>query len=325
MSDNSYMPKVYRRQGGDVMVVASGGQILVESGGGIIFPNPNGATDYYVDAQNGLAANDGLSWGTPFAAFSSLDTLLDHGDRIFFTGAYKGNWTAPNKNDVTLIGCGNTPRQATSDGVANGGGATWLSLASPAASPLLKILGQGWTVANIFFNNSDTTMPDVWLHRNESLGQDASHAYIVGCKFTGTDDGIKQSGGVSFVKIIGCTFFNFAATGDIAISSETGTGDGTGLNWEIAGCMFHDNVHNIVIPLNVANIHDNVFVKVGHAVTSTSIINLNGGAHNMIHDNAFGHVAVASPNDTLYVAGTADIWSNNKCSDGVRYEKPDES
>lgn len=33
MTDTSYQPKVYRRQGGDVLVVASGGVILVESGG----------------------------------------------------------------------------------------------------------------------------------------------------------------------------------------------------------------------------------------------------------------------------------------------------
>lgn len=33
MSDSSYQPKVYRKQGGDELVVASGGKITVESGG----------------------------------------------------------------------------------------------------------------------------------------------------------------------------------------------------------------------------------------------------------------------------------------------------
>lgn len=37
MSDVTYQPKVYRRQGGDVMVVADDGYILVESGGYVKF------------------------------------------------------------------------------------------------------------------------------------------------------------------------------------------------------------------------------------------------------------------------------------------------
>lgn len=35
MADGTYMPKVYRKQGGDEFVVASGGKINVESGGQI--------------------------------------------------------------------------------------------------------------------------------------------------------------------------------------------------------------------------------------------------------------------------------------------------
>lgn len=38
MPDDTYQPKVYRRQGGDEMVVASGGAIEVESGGVIQAP-----------------------------------------------------------------------------------------------------------------------------------------------------------------------------------------------------------------------------------------------------------------------------------------------
>jgi len=36
MADTSYQPKVYRKQGGEELVVADGGQILVESGGKIM-------------------------------------------------------------------------------------------------------------------------------------------------------------------------------------------------------------------------------------------------------------------------------------------------
>lgn len=41
MADNSYSPKVYLRQGGDGLVIASGGVIKVESGGKIV---PNSGT-----------------------------------------------------------------------------------------------------------------------------------------------------------------------------------------------------------------------------------------------------------------------------------------
>lgn len=36
MPDGTYQPKVYRKQGGDEMVVASGGLVTVESGGDVV-------------------------------------------------------------------------------------------------------------------------------------------------------------------------------------------------------------------------------------------------------------------------------------------------
>jgi hypothetical protein len=283
-------------------------------------------TAYFVDPQNGAAAHSGLSWGEAFADFSSLDSILDHGDTIYFSGVYKGNWEAPYKNDVSLIGVANTPRQATDSGVANGAGATWLSADTPVAADLLTITKQAWLIENIFFNNADTTHADILLLRDaETPEADASHASILGCKFTGTNDGIQQSGGVSFVTIKGCTFFNFAGSGDIAISSVTGAGVGTGLEWDISYNVFHDNVHNIIVPLNCGRIHHNWFVKVGHAVTSTSIINLTSAGHVTVDQNVLGHASVEAPNNTLYIDGTACLWIANQCSNEVRYEKPDEA
>jgi hypothetical protein len=42
MADTTYQPAVYRKQGGDELVVANRGKITVESGGAIVFPNPSG-------------------------------------------------------------------------------------------------------------------------------------------------------------------------------------------------------------------------------------------------------------------------------------------
>src|SRR5204862_4233108 len=101
---------------------------------------------WYVDPQNGNDSATGKSWRKAFASMSPLDTRLTHGDTIYLSGVLRQNWTAPNKNDVSLIGVANQPRQATSSGTPNGGGATWMSLASPAVDNLLKIVAQGWHV-----------------------------------------------------------------------------------------------------------------------------------------------------------------------------------
>jgi len=67
----TYQPKVYRKQGGNELVVASGGQITVESGGAVVFPNPSGGVDYYVDGNSGADTNDGLTWATSFVTVAA--------------------------------------------------------------------------------------------------------------------------------------------------------------------------------------------------------------------------------------------------------------
>jgi hypothetical protein len=57
-----YQPKVYRKDGGDTLVIARGGKVVVE-GGAIIGANPTGAQDYVVDLN--VAVNgDGIE--SPF-------------------------------------------------------------------------------------------------------------------------------------------------------------------------------------------------------------------------------------------------------------------
>jgi len=60
MADTSYMPAVYRKQGGNEMVVASGGDITVESGGDIEVES--GAT---IDIQSGATLE--LDAGSAFS------------------------------------------------------------------------------------------------------------------------------------------------------------------------------------------------------------------------------------------------------------------
>jgi hypothetical protein len=65
----TYQPKTYRDQGGDRQVIAKGGTLLAETGAAVIFPNPSGAQDYFVDG-NVSASGDGLSWATAFKTLS---------------------------------------------------------------------------------------------------------------------------------------------------------------------------------------------------------------------------------------------------------------
>ena len=69
----SYQPKTYRKDGGDTMVVASGGKIEIETGGALVAPNPHGGQDYYVDG-NVSATGDGLSWSTAFLTLAEAIT-----------------------------------------------------------------------------------------------------------------------------------------------------------------------------------------------------------------------------------------------------------
>lgn len=68
-----YIPKIYREPGGNKLVVANGGRMEFESGAEIVFPNPYGAQDYFVDG-NSAASGDGLSWATAFATLAEAIT-----------------------------------------------------------------------------------------------------------------------------------------------------------------------------------------------------------------------------------------------------------
>lgn len=66
MPDETYGPKVYSKQGGDEIVVASGGKITVETGGKI-YGNPVIITEGFQGAIAATAANYGLFYIAPCA------------------------------------------------------------------------------------------------------------------------------------------------------------------------------------------------------------------------------------------------------------------
>lgn len=265
-----------------------------------------GEPDIWVRPQYGNNNTADGTWAKPYATLAGVSRLIVPGIVIGIEGVLKEEFSTPIVNDVTLIGAAsNLPRQATTSGVANGGGATWLSPASGTGT-LLTVNGQAWRVQNIMFNNSATAAPCI---KPVTVGDppaeaDGQHLLIIGCNFTGSDDGIACPSGTNRVHIYDSTFENFSGSGDVAISAAGSIQ--TLYDWRIIGCTFRNNVHNIVAALSNSTIA-NCTIEAG----SSSTINLtNGVAPNFVINNAF-NIAAADFDPAGGVTGvTGDVWSN---------------
>ncbi len=103
MSDETYQPKVYRKQGGDELVVASGGKITVESGGEIAIDS--GGTLNMESMTNG-APGDGISGGTGTVFKSSVVRV---GDIIKTSILIDLTGLSSSTTDLDIIGQGTDP------------------------------------------------------------------------------------------------------------------------------------------------------------------------------------------------------------------------
>lgn len=74
MADATYTPKVYRKQGGDQMVVAASGTIKIETGGAIV---PNSGTQASHIANVTGAGAFGTDAATTIAAVNSILSALE--------------------------------------------------------------------------------------------------------------------------------------------------------------------------------------------------------------------------------------------------------
>lgn len=277
----------------------------------------------WVRPQATVGSQDG-SYEKPFAtmaaAFSSR--LCVPGCIIGLDGVLKEEVSTPIINDVTIVGYrSNKPRQATTSGVANGGGATWLSPASGGAAELLNIKGQAWTIRNIFFNNSTASKAAIILTVSGTgdppADPDASHAVIDGCIFTGAFAGVWSTGLPNFVTISNCTFFGFGDSGDTAIGYSVGGGVKTLYGWQIYGCEFWGNSRHIQAAFSGASIHHNHLSYINGGVTTAIFYDATNGLNNAVWQNAFdvnsGNAGIAA----MFVLGTNDRFSANSLSTAV--------
>lgn len=266
---------------------------------------------YYAHGQDGSDSSSGLSPLAPFATIARALTFIDHGDILVLSGVFKEQVIAPLKYDVTVIGGANKPRQATADGVATGGGASWLAPASPTATTaLIQVVAQGWKFINIQFApvaNSDC----IRFRRMETATiPDASHGSVIGCLFnTGGAGGCGINiGECSRITIEDCDFSALGTGTAIRNTADGGIMSPTFAH--IKGNRFYrGNAGDIICALGNSLIEENVFFTL-YATTGGWRINLDGGsAANMVINNYITDV------DTSIALGfkkcvAADIWRN---------------
>jgi hypothetical protein len=274
---------------------------------------------WFVDASSGVDGN-GESPNTASATMDKIFDKLASGDIIYAIGNIREQLVTPVQVfDVTIIGCGNRPRNA--DATPAGGNwaaVTWRAPASggTAAQATLRILQQGWTIYNILFNMIDTNAAGIEIVRNagaDDAERDASHASIIGCRFAGAGIGIRSGVAGSFTE----NTTNVLVQGNTFLSNTTAilqTAGFGGLNWQIKDNDFITCTNDIVGPFSATKIIGNRM-----SLAPTASIVLTGGSGNMVHYNALPGTYAAG---ALYAPGTSDDWNGNAASTGFTAAVP---
>lgn len=278
--------------------------------------------DLWVRPQNTIGSTPTGTYENPFGSVTAAlgSSLLRPGMSIGLLGVTQEECTAPIVNDISIIGMGNQPRQATTSGIPNGGGATWLSPSGGTGS-LLTLQGQSQRVQNIYFNNSATGATTACIKLvgggDPPLTADAGGTQIYGCRFTGEANGIYIDGGPGFLDIAGNTFFFFDSSGDCAILA--GGSGGTGYGTVVRGNFFESNLTHIKALATAYSwkVFDNHMSYISGGVTTAVFIDFTGGNQNSVYRNVFdvdsGNGGIAS----MFVQGTNDAWSANTLGTAV--------
>ena len=263
----------------------------------------------------GSDGNSGRSNLTPFATFARALVFVKSYDIIVVDGVIREQVVTPAEvYNVTVIGGGNlTPRQATSGGVATGGGATFLppSTGAVATTPLIEVIAAGWSFINLQFS-PHTASACVRLTRSAVVdATDASHALFQNCYFSGggtTPIGIEDNGGCGFVQVLDCRFQNLTS----AILSLN-TAAAIPLSWMISDCRFQQNTNDVKMSLSYGIIRRSNFMTAGSGATnkviSTTFISTQGG-NNHILLNLFSNTEAEIAPGSGYTGAASDTWQN---------------
>ena len=273
--------------------------------------------DVWVRPQNGNNNSADGTYAKPYASLAGLARIIAPGMVIGLQGVLQEEYTTPIINDVTIVGMANEPRQATSGGVPNGGGATWLS-PSGGTGALLTVSGQSWKLQNVYLNNSSTTNPVIRLlnEGDPPTAADGAGFTLDHCTMTGADNGLLTRGG-GYIVINDSTFLLFDDTGDIALGTEAGgAAGGTGSWMRVTNCQFLGNTRHIDGAFNNCEFAFNHFSYINAGVTTTIQIDLDGGSNNSVHNNYFD-LPYSSVQSTMFTLGTNDRWYFNQFATAV--------
>lgn len=268
----------------------------------------------------GNDANSGLSPSTPFLTMAKAFSVIDSGDVINFTGKIQEQLVTPVQVfDVWVNGCGNRPRDP--DSTPDGGqysAAEWKAPASGgvAAQATVRVLQQGWRFTNFLMRAVDVNAACIELVRNAASGddeRDASHAEILGCRFSGTGIGVKF-GATSFTEIVGNTLIqdNLFQLMTTAIDEHS-----AGLQFQcwIENNKFENNTNDIVLGGYQTHVIGNVM-----SLAPTACIVLSGATgSSQVHGN---YLPGTYADGALYAPGTGDNWNGNYASTGVTAAVP---
>ena len=245
---------------------------------------------WFVDPSSSRVGN-GKSPNFPFATMEEAFDALHSGDIIYAAGNIREQLVTPAQVfDVTVIGCGNRPRNA--DSTPEGGqyaACTWRAPASGgvAAQATVRVIQQGWLFYNILFNMIDANAAGVELVRNAAAGnseRDASHASLIGCRWAGAGVGVRSGVAGLFTEIV----FNVEVAGGkfngctTAMSGAAGFG---GNSWDIHDNDFHTNTSQIIMALSDSHIYRNRIGRFTAAANSGGIDTRGGGGTNSITGN----------------------------------------
>lgn len=276
---------------------------------------------WFVDTINGSDTHSGKSWkrGKSFLTVAKAFEKIVSGDSVVIQGVVREQLLAPQDIfDIKIIGGANRPRQATDGGVATGGGACWIAPAAPtAATPLLELREQAWTLRNIFMA-SPADAAAVKLHREETATYaDASHASFVGCHFAGFL-AIEDYGGQSNVLIDDCQFAGLAGAGGGALK-VTNQGIAIPSRYLIQHSRFLENVNQIVGAFVDSVIRYNQIHKA--TTTTVNLATGNVGLRNQVLFNYFNIAAVDFDPVGGVVGNATDQWVNY-LTDALEFGQP---
>lgn len=263
----------------------------------------------------GADTNTGRSPSSAFRTIARVMTFIDSYDIVVLSGVFREQVVCPvGVYDITFIGASNDPRQATNSGVATGGGASWLAPAAPvAATPLVRVICQGWRFVNIQMAPVAASACITFDRRETVAIPDSSHGSVLGCYFsTGGANGIG-------IEVIECTKIRIVenmfqaltgATG-AAIKTTAGLGIAAPSNWTVRKNKFLQCVNDMnCLSLNFSIIDYNDFMSTNPIEGGKRIV-LNGSTgRNSVRMNQFADVTADVTIAKGYTPATGDVWNN---------------